>query len=234
MSFHVFVGYVHMFFGKMSVYILTYYYFEPIIIWVLYFFWYWAAWAVCVFRRLIPYQLLCCKYFLPFFCCYCSLSRILLFVTPWTTAHQASLSTTHSLSLLKLMSIELMMPSNHLIFCHPFLLLPSIFPSIRVFSNESVLCIRWLKYWSFSISPSNEYSGLISFRIDWFDLLAVQGTFKSLLQNHNSKALTLQHSAFFMAQLSHLCMTTGKIIALTERLLAKWCLCFLICCLSLS
>ena len=90
MSFHVFVGYVHMFFGKMSVYILTYYYFEPIIIWVIYFFWYWAAWAVCVFRRLIPYQLLCCKYFLPFFCCYCSLSRILLFVTPWTTAHQAS------------------------------------------------------------------------------------------------------------------------------------------------
>ena len=150
-------------------------------------------------------------------------------VSPWTAACQASLSFTISQSLLKLMSMESVMPSNH-----PLLFLPSIFPSIRVFSNESVLCIRWLKYWSFSISPSNEYSGLISFRIDWFDLLAVQGTFKSLLQNHNSKALTLQHSAFFMAQLSHLCMTTGKIIALTERLLAKWCLCFLICCLSLS
>ena len=158
MSFHVFVGYVHMFFGKMSVYILTYYYFEPIIIWVVYFFWYWAAWAVCVFRRLIPYQLLCCKYFLPFFCCYCSLSRILLFVTPWTTAHQASQFFTISQSLLKFMSINLMMPSNHLIFCRPLFFLPSIFPSIRVFSNELALRIRWPKYWSFtfSISPSNE------------------------------------------------------------------------------
>ena len=147
-----------------------------------------------------------------------SLSCVQLFATSWTAAHQALLSITNSQNLLKLMSMESVMPSNH-----PLLFLPSIFPSIRVFSNESVLCIRWPKYWSFSfsISPSNEYSGLISFRIDWFDLLAVQGTFKSLLQNHNSKALTLQHSAFFMAQLSHLCMTTGKIIALTERLLAK-------------
>ena len=117
------------------------------------------------------------------------------------------------------MSIELVMPSNHLIVCHPLLLPPSIFPSIRVFSNESVLCIRWPKYWSFSfsISPSNEYSGLISFRMDWFDLLAVQGTLKSILQHHSSKASILQHSAFFIAQLSHPYMTTGKIIALTRR-----------------
>ena len=116
------------------------------------------------------------------------------------------------------MSIESMMPSNHLILCHPLLLLPSIFPSIRVFSNESVLCIRWPKYWSFSfsISPSNEYSGLISFRIDWFDLLAVQGTLKSLLQHHSSKASVLRNSAFFIVQLSHPYMTTGKTIALTR------------------
>ena len=120
-------------------------------------------------------------------------------------------------SLLKLMSIELVMPSNHLILCHPLLLPPSIFPSIRVLSNESVLCIRWPKYWSFSfnISPSNEYSGLISFRMDWFDLLAVQGTLKSLLQHHSSKASILQPPAFFMVQLSHPYMTTGKTIALT-------------------
>ena len=122
-----------------------------------------------------------------------------------------------SQSLLKLMSIELMMPSNHLILCCPFLLLPSIFPSIRVFSNESVLRIRWPKYWTFtvSISPSNEYSGLISFSIDWSDLLAVQGTLKCLLQQHNYKASVLWRSAFFMVQLSHLYMTTGKTIALT-------------------
>ena len=115
------------------------------------------------------------------------------------------------------MSIESVMPSNHLILCRPLLLLPSTFPSIRVFSNESVLCIRWPKYWSFSISPSNEYSGLISFRIDWFDLLAVQGTLKCLLQHHfsSSKASLLQHSAFFMVQVSHPYMTTGKTIALT-------------------
>ena len=124
--------------------------------------------------------------------------------------HTASLSITIFWSLLKLMSIESMMPSNHLILCHPLLLLPSIFPSIRVFSNESVLRIRWPKYYSFSISPSNEHPGLISFRIDWFDLLAIQGTLKSLLQHHSSKASTLQHSAFSMVQLSHPYTTTGK------------------------
>ena len=141
-----------------------------------------------------------------------------LFATPWTTAHQASPSITNSRSLRKLMSIESMMPFNHLILCHPVLLLPSVFPSIRVFSNESVLCIRWPKYWSFSfsISPSNEYSGLISFRIDWFDLLAVQGTLKSLLQHHSSKASILRNSAFFRVQLSHPYMTTGKTIPLTR------------------
>ena len=128
-----------------------------------------------------------------------------LFATPWTAAHQASLSITNSQSLLKLLSIELVMPSNHIILCRPLLLPPSIFPSIRVFSSESVLCIRGPKYWnfSFSISPSNEYSGLISFRIEWFDFLAVQGTLKSLLQHHSSKASILQHSTFFMVQLSH-------------------------------
>ena len=130
---------------------------------------------------------------------------------------QASLSITNSQSLLKLMFIESVMPSNHLILCHPLLLLPSIFPSIKVFSNESDLCIRGPKYWSFSFSnsPFNKYSALISFRIDWFDFLAVQGTLKSLLQHHNSKASILQHSAFFMVQLSHLYVTTGKITAFT-------------------
>ena len=125
-------------------------------------------------------------------------------VTPWTAAHQASLSITNSRSSLKLMSIESVMPSNYLIFCHPLLLLPSIFPNIRAFSNESVLLIRWPKYWSFSfnISPSNEHSGLISFRMDWLDLLAVQGTLKSLLQYHNSKASIFWHSAFFIVQFS--------------------------------
>ena len=139
-----------------------------------------------------------------------SLSHIQLFVTTWTAAHQASLSITNSQSLLKLISIKLVMPYNHLIFCRPLLLLPSIFPSIRVFSNESVLHIRWPKYWSFSfsISPSNEYSGLLSFRVDWFDLFAVQGTLKSFLQHHSSKASILQHSAFFIVQLSHPYMTT--------------------------
>ena len=131
-------------------------------------------------------------------------SRVQLFATPWTTAHQASLSITNSQSLHKLMSIELVMPSNRLTLCHPLLLLTSIFPSIRVFSSESVLCIRWSKYWSFSfsISPSNEYSGLISFRIDWLNLHEVQGTLKSLLQHHSSKASVLQHSAFLPTQLS--------------------------------
>ena len=138
-----------------------------------------------------------------------------LSVTPWTAACQASLSFTISRSLLKLMPIESVKPSNHLVLCCPLLLLPSIFPCIRVFSNESALPIRWLKYWSFSISPSNEYSGLISFRIDWFDILAVQGTHKSLLQHHSSKASILWCSAFFMVQLSHLYMTPGKTIALT-------------------
>ena len=144
------------------------------------------------------------------------LSRVRLFATPWTAARQASLSITNSQSLLKLMSIELMMPSNHLILCHSLPLPPSIFPTIRVFFNESVLCIRWPKYWSFSISPSNEYSGLISLRIDWLDLLAVQGTPKSLLQYHSAKASVLCHSAFFIVQLSHPYMTTGKAIALTR------------------
>ena len=132
---------------------------------------------------------------------------------------QASLSTTNSWSLFKLVSIESVMPSNHLIFCHPLLLLPSIFPSIRVFSSESVLCIRWPKYWNFSfnISPSDEYLGLISFRMDWLDLLAVQGTLKSLFQHHGSKSSILQHPAFFIVQLSHPYMTTGKTITLTRR-----------------
>jgi len=140
-------------------------------------------------------------------------------VTPWTAACQASLSITDSRSLLKLMSVELVMPSNHLILCHPLLLLPSIFPNISVFSNESVLPIRWPKDWSFSISisPSNEYSGLIPFRMDWLDLLAVQGTLKSLLQHHSSKASNLRCSAFFIVQLSHPYMTTGKTIALTNN-----------------
>ena len=138
--------------------------------------------------------------------------------TPWTAAHQAFLSLTISWSLLKLMAIESEMLSNHLILCHPLLLLPSIFPSIRVFSNELALCIRWPKYWSFSftISPSNEYSGLISFRIDWFDLLAGWGTLKSLLQHYSSKASILLCSAFFMVQLLHPYMTAGKTIALTR------------------
>ena len=137
-------------------------------------------------------------------------------MTSWTTTCQASLSITNSWSLLKLMSIKSVIPSNHLILCHP--LLHSIFPSIKVFSNESVLRIRWPKYWgfSFSISPSNEYSGLVSFRIDWFDLTAVQGTLKVLLQHHSSKASILQCSAFLMVQLSYPYMTTGKIIALTS------------------
>ena len=131
---------------------------------------------------------------------------------PWPAAHQASLSITNSQSLLKLMSIESVMPFNHRILCHPLLLLPSIFPSIRVFSSESVLCIRWPKYWifSFSINPSNEYSGLISFRMDWLDLLAVQGTLQNLVQHPSSKAPIPWHSLFFMVQLSHPYMSTGK------------------------
>ena len=130
---------------------------------------------------------------------------------PWTAACLASLSITNSWSLLKLMSIKSVMPSNHLILCHHLLLLPSIFPSIRFFSNKLVLHIRWPKYWSFSISPSDQYSGLISFWMEWLDLLAVQGTLKSLLQHHSSKASILRHSAFFIVQLSHSYMTTGKL-----------------------
>ena len=147
-----------------------------------------------------------------------SVTQSCLFVTPWTAARQASLSITNPRSLVKLMSIESVMPSNHLILCCPLLLLPSVIPTIRVFSNESALHIRWPKYWSFSfnISPSNEHSGLIFFRMDWLDLLAVQGTLKSLLQHHNSKASVLQHSAFFIVQLLHPYMTTGKTIALTR------------------
>ena len=147
-----------------------------------------------------------------------SLSRVRIFVSPWIAACQASLSITSSRSLLKLMSIESVMPSNHLILCRPLLLLPSIFPSIRVFSNESVLRIRWPKYWSFSftISLSNEHPGLISFRMDWLDLLAVQGTLNSLLQQHSSKVSILQCLAFFTVQLSPPYLTTGKTIALTR------------------
>ena len=146
------------------------------------------------------------------------LSCVQLFVTPWTATLEASLSITNSQILLKLMSIELVMPSNHLILCHPLLFPSSIFSSIRVFSNESVLHIMWPKYWSFSfsISPSNEYSGLISIGMDWLDLFAVQGTLKSLLQHHSSKTSVLRCSAFFIIQLSHPYMTTGKTIALSR------------------
>ena len=161
------------------------------------------------------------------------LSRVWLFATPWITARQASLSITNPQSLLKLMSIKSVMPSSHLNLYRPLLLLPPITPSIRVFSNKSTLRMRWPKYWSFSfsISPSNEHPGLICFRMDWLDLLAVQGTLKSLLQHHSSKASIFQYTAFFTVQLSHRYMTSGKIIALTRRtLLAKKCLCFLICC----
>ena len=161
-----------------------------------------------------------------------SLSHVLLYATPWTAACQASLSITTSWSWFRLMSIESVMPSNHLILCHPLLLPPLIFPSIRVFSNESALRMRWPKYWSFSfnISPSSEHPGLISFRMDWLDLLAVQGTLKSLLQNHNSNASILQCSAFFAVQLSHPYVATGKTIALTRQTFV----CFLICCLGWS
>ena len=151
------------------------------------------------------------------------LSGVLLFVTPWTAAHQASLFLTISQSLLRLTSIELVMPSNHVILCHPLFLMPSIFPSIRVFSSELALHIKRLKHWSFSFSfnPSNEYSRFISFRIDRFDLLAVQGTLKGLLQHHNLKASALRRSAFFMVQLLHPYMSTGKTIALTIQTFAS-------------
>ena len=166
-----------------------------------------------------------------------SFSRIRCSVTPWTEACQASLSFANSWSLLKLMSIESMRPSKHVILCHPLFLLSSIFPSIRVFSSESVLHIRWPKYWSFSfsISPSTEYSGVISFLIDWFALLEVQGTLKSLLPHHSSKASILWHSAFFIVQLWHPYMITGKTIALTRwTFLGKVMSRFLIWCLAWS
>ena len=164
------------------------------------------------------------------------LSLVQLFATPWTAAHQASLSITNSWSSLKLMSIESMMPSNHLILCHPLLLLPSIFPSIRVVSNESALWIRRPKCWSFSFSPSNAHPGLTSLRRDWLDLLAVQGTLKSLHQHHSSKASILLRSGFFIVQISHPYMTTGKTVALTRwTFVGKvMSLCFLICCLGWS
>ena len=164
------------------------------------------------------------------------LSHVWLFVTPWTAACQASLSITNTWSLPKLVPIKLVMTSNHLILSCPLLLLPSIFLSIRDFSNESVLRIRWPKYWSFSfnISLFNEHSGLNSFKMDWFNLLAVQGTLKSLLQHHSTKVSILWCSAFFMVQLSHPYMTTGKTIALTRwTFVTKWCLYILICCLGL-
>ena len=156
------------------------------------------------------------------YCMAVQFSHVWLFATTWTVARQASLSITNSQSSLKLMSIESVMPFNHIILCCPLFLPPSIFPSIRVFSIEWVLHIRWPNYWtfSFSIGPSNEYSGLISFRMDWLDLLAVQGTLKSLLQHHSSKASILQHSAFFMVQLSHPYLTSGKTIALTRQTFA--------------
>ena len=168
-----------------------------------------------------------------------SLSHILLFAIPWTAAHQASWSITNSRSLLKFMSIESVMPSNHLILCRPLLLLPSIFSRIRIFSNESVLHIRWPKDWSFSfsISPFNEYLELISFRMDWLDLLAVQGILKSLPQHLSSKASILWCSAFFMVQFSHPYMTTGKTIVLTRQIFVGKdlpALCFLMCCLGWS
>ena len=159
-----------------------------------------------------------------------SLSRVQLFATPWTAECQAFFSITNSRSSLKFIAIESLRPSNHLNLCHPLLLPPSIFPSIRVFSDESVLHIRWLKCWSFgfSIIPSKEIPGLISLRMDWLDLFAVQGTLKSLLQHHSSKASILRRSAFFTVQLSHPYMTTGKTIALTRRTLVGkvMCLCF--------
>ena len=173
-------------------------------------------WKYAIFLCLFPLEELIYPS-KPYFSSGQSLNHVQLFATPWTAAHQDFLSITNSQSLLKFMSIELLMPSNHLILCHPLLLLPSIFPSIRVFSSELALHISEPKYWSFSfsISPSNEYKGQISFRIDWFGLLDVQGTSKSPLQHHSSKASILQCSAFFMVQVPHPHMTTGKTIALT-------------------
>ena len=169
---------------------------------------------------LCTYTYICTYLYMYQFSSVQSLSHVRLFVTPWIAARQASLSIINSRSSLKLTTIELVMPSSHLILCRPLLLLPPIPPSIRVFSNETTLRMRWPKYWSFSFSiiPSKEHPGLISFRMDWLDLLAVQGTLKSLLQHHSSKASILRHSAFFTVQLSHPYMTTGKTIALTRRI----------------
>ena len=181
------------------------------------------TWTVAPNSFLMPSLFFLCFFFFTFssvqFSSVHLLSCVQLFATPWTAAQQASLSISNPWNLPKLMSIESVMPSNHLIICYPLLLLPSIFSSIRDFSNESVLRIRWPKYWSFSfnISPSNEHSGLISFRMDWLDLLAVQGTLQSLLQHHSSKASILRCSAFFLVQPLHQYMTTGKTIALTRQ-----------------
>ena len=173
-----------------------------------------------IYRRTNEYMKICSTSLAFQFSSVQLLSHVQLFATAWIPARQASLSITNFWSSLKLMSIKLVMPSSHLILCRPLLLLPSIFPSIRVFSSESTLRIKWPKYWSFSfsISSSNEHPGLISFRMDWLDLLAVQGTLKSLLQHHSSKASILWHSAFFTVQLSHPYMTTGKSIALTRQI----------------
>ena len=182
----------------------------------------WSNWTFCLFSQ--PFS----HHFRIQFSSVQLLSRVQLFAAPWTAARQAFLTIINSWSLLKLMSIELVMPSNHLIFCCP-LLLPSIFPSIRVFSNQSVLCIRWPKYWSFSfsISPSSEYSGLISFRMDWLDLLEVQGTLNNLLQHYSSKASILWHSTFFIVHLWYPYMTTGKTIALTRWTFVSKVMCLL-------
>ena len=188
--------------------------------------------TLCIFTN--PYAIISLPILLVLFISVQLLSHVWLFTTPWTTARQTSLSFTISWSLLKLMSTASMMPSNH---HQPLLLLPSTFPNTRVFSNESALCIKWPKYWSFTFSnsPSNAYSGLISLRTDWLDLLKVQGTLKSLLQHHNWKASILQCSAFFMVQFSHPYMTTGKIIALTIWTFVHKVMCLsLIYCLGLS
>ena len=187
--------------------------------------------------KILKFYLSHFTYYLGHYCSVQSLSHVRLFTTPWTAARQASLSIINSWSLPKPMFIESVIPSNHLIFCHPLLLLPSIFPSIRVFSNESALCIRWPEYWSFSfnISPSKEHPGLICSRMDWLDLLAVQGILKSLLQHHCSKASILWHSAFFIIQLSHPYMTTGKTMPLTRwTFVDKVMSLLLICCLGWS
>ena len=210
---------------RMNIRTMIYWHNFVVVYYLKIFFWWFEMWGVSsptrdwthtpsiqstVHRQGSPYY---------FFSSFKSLSFVRLFVTPWIPAHQASLSITNSQSLPKLMSIKWVMPSSHLILCRPLLLLPPILPSFRLFSNESTFHMRWPKYWtfSFSISPSNEYSGLISFRMDWLDLLAVEGTLKSLLQHHSSKASILWRSVFFTVQLSHPYMTTGITIALTRR-----------------